>query len=134
MGGKVYRLVIYSGSCENVVSEKAVQKLGLATEKHPNPYKLSWLKRGNEVIVSKRCLVSFFIGLKYKDNAWCDVVVMDACHLLLGRPWQNNRENISNKLLFKNTHYINNLSIKSIYRNRISPTSFRKINNKPIST
>ena len=86
MGGKVCRLVIDSGSCENVVSEEAVQKLGLAIEKHPNPYKLSWLKRGNEVTVSKRCLVSFFIGLKYKDNAWCDVVVMDACHLLLGRP------------------------------------------------
>ena len=134
MGGKVCRLVIDSGSCENMVSEEAIQKLRLATEKHPNPYKLSWLKRGNEVTVSKRCLVSFSIGLKYKDNAWCDVVVMDACHLLLGRPWQNNRENISNKLLFKNTHHINNLSIKSIYRNRISPTPFRKRNNKSTST
>ena len=92
MGGKVCRLVIDSGSCENVVSEEAVQKLGLATEKHPNPYKLSWLKRGNEVTVSKHCLVSFSIGLKYNDNAWCDVVVMDACHLLLGRPWQYDRE------------------------------------------
>ena len=37
MRDKVYRLVINSGSCENVVSEEAVQKLGLATEKHPNP-------------------------------------------------------------------------------------------------
>ena len=35
--GKVCKLVIDSGSCENVVSEEAVQKLGLATEKHPNP-------------------------------------------------------------------------------------------------
>ncbi|GJR75541.1 putative nucleotidyltransferase, ribonuclease H [Tanacetum coccineum] len=24
----------------------------------------------------------------YKDNVWCDVVSMDACHLLLGRPWE----------------------------------------------
>ena len=31
MEGKVGRLVIDSGSCENMVSEKAVQKLGLAT-------------------------------------------------------------------------------------------------------
>ena len=34
----------------------------------------------------------------------------------------------------KNTHNINNLSIKSIYKNRISPTPFRKRNNKPTST
>ena len=34
----------------------------------------------------------------------------------------------------KHTHNINNLSIKSIYKNRISPTPFRKRNNKPIST
>ena len=33
----------------------------------------------------------------------------------------------------KNTHN-NNLSIKSIYKNRISPTLFRKRNNKPTST
>ena len=45
MGGKVCRLVIDSGSCENMVSEEAIQKLGLAIEKHPNPYKLSWLKK-----------------------------------------------------------------------------------------
>jgi hypothetical protein len=32
--------------------------------------------------------VSFFVGKKYFDNAWCDVVSMDACHILLGRPWQ----------------------------------------------
>ena len=43
-------------------------------------------------------------------------------------------KNLSSKLLFKNTHNINNLSIKSIYRNRISPTPFRKRNNKPTST
>ncbi|XP_059436563.1 uncharacterized protein LOC132169560 [Corylus avellana] len=49
---------------------------------------LEWIKKGIEVIVSKRFLVSFSIGSKYKDKAWCDVVAMDACHLLLGRPWQ----------------------------------------------
>ena len=34
----------------------------------------------------------------------------------------------------KNTNNINNLSIKSIYRNRISPIPFRKRNNKHTST
>jgi hypothetical protein len=35
--------------------------------------------------------VSFSLGVKYKDKMWCDVVAMDACHLLLGRPSQYDR-------------------------------------------
>jgi hypothetical protein len=73
------------------MAEEAVEKLALETEKHPNPYRLEWLKKGNEVVVSKRCLVSFSIGSRYKDKMWCDIVAMDACHLLLGRLWQYDR-------------------------------------------
>ena len=76
------------GSCENIVSTEVVQKLGVKTETHPKPYKLAWLKKGGEVIVSKRALVTFSIGSKYKDRVWCDVVTMDICHMLLGRLWQ----------------------------------------------
>ncbi|KAE8672853.1 putative CCCH-type zinc finger family protein [Hibiscus syriacus] len=85
---KVCKMIIDSGSCENVVSEEVVQKLQLKTDRHPKPYKLSWLNKDSEVTVDRRCLVSFSIGRKYFDNAWCDVVSMDACHILLGRPWQ----------------------------------------------
>jgi len=28
----------------------------------------------------------------YRDEVWCDVVAMNACHLLLGRPWQFDRK------------------------------------------
>jgi hypothetical protein len=91
IGGKVCQLVIDSGSCENVVAEEVVDKLALEMEKHPKPYRLEWLKKGNEVIVSKHCLVSFSIGSRYKDKMWCDIMTMDACHLLLGRPWQYDR-------------------------------------------
>jgi hypothetical protein len=90
--GKICHFAIDSGSCENIIAETAVQKLGLAKEKHPRPYKLSWLKQGNEISVSHRVLVSFSIGNKYKDKVMCDVVPMDACHLLLGRPWQFDRQ------------------------------------------
>ena len=90
-GGKVCNVIIDGGSCENVVSNTMVEKLGLSTEDHPQPYKLSWFKRGSEVKVSKRCLVKFSIGKKYSDEAWCDVVPMDACHMLLVRPWQFDR-------------------------------------------
>jgi hypothetical protein len=49
---------------------------------------LEWLKKGSKVIALKCCLVNFLIGTKYKDKTWCDMVAMDAYHLLLRRPWQ----------------------------------------------
>ncbi|PKI67058.1 hypothetical protein CRG98_012596 [Punica granatum] len=65
-----------------------MQKLSLRSESHPKPYKLAWLKKRGEVRVSKHALVTFSIGSRY---VWCVVVMMDACHLLLGRPWQFDR-------------------------------------------
>ena len=32
------------------------------------------------------------IGKNYKDEVWCDVIPMDACHLLLRRPWQYDKK------------------------------------------
>jgi hypothetical protein len=37
--------------------------------------------------VSKQCLVEFKIG-GYNDKVLCNVIPMDVCHLLLGRPWK----------------------------------------------
>ena len=62
-----------------------VNKLNLATIEHPRPYTLQWLKKGNEAIVSKQALVAFSVR-EYKDEVMCDVLPMDACHILLGRP------------------------------------------------
>ena len=84
-------MVIDSGSCENIISKEAVIKLNLKIEPHQTPYKLTWLKKRNQVTVLKRCLVSLSIGSIYKDKIWCDIVAMDACHLLFGRPQQYNR-------------------------------------------
>uniref|UniRef100_A0A2N9FQX7 CCHC-type domain-containing protein n=1 Tax=Fagus sylvatica TaxID=28930 RepID=A0A2N9FQX7_FAGSY len=58
--------------------EEVVDKLRLQQKDHPNPYKLSWLKKGNDVKVTTRCLVSFSIRKKFQDVVMCDVVKMDA--------------------------------------------------------
>ncbi|KAL5801029.1 hypothetical protein ACOSQ3_032661 [Xanthoceras sorbifolium] len=52
--------------------------------------KLQWLNDSGEVRVNKQVLVSFSIS-KYKDEVVCDVVPMNAGHILLGRPWQFDR-------------------------------------------
>ena len=82
---KVCNVIIDGGSCTNVASTTPVDKLGLPTSKHPRPYKLQWLNDSGEVRVNKQVLISFRIG-KYKDEFFCDVVIMQARHLLLGRP------------------------------------------------
>jgi hypothetical protein len=65
-------------------------KAGAGDDNHPSPYKVSWLQKGHQVSVTKQCLVEFKMG-EYKDKILCDVIPMDVCHVLLGRPWQYDR-------------------------------------------
>ena len=51
--GKVCHFVIDAGGCENIVFTEAVEKLRVNTEAQLKPYKLAWLKKGEEVTVSK---------------------------------------------------------------------------------
>ena len=46
------------------------------------------MKRGPFVQVTETCKVLLSISKHYKDEVICDVIDMDACHILLGRPWQ----------------------------------------------
>jgi hypothetical protein len=75
---------------DNLVSTEMVEKLELGTTGHPSPYKVSWLQKGHQVTVTKQYLVEFKIG-GYSDKILCDVIHMDVCHLLLGSPWQYDR-------------------------------------------
>jgi len=52
-----------------MASTKVVEKLALETIPHGKPYKFSWISKKGEVEVL------------------CDVVPMEATHLLLGRPY-----------------------------------------------
>src|SRR5687768_6734909 len=97
-----------------------VEKLNLAIVPHPNPYKVEWLNQGKEISVNSQVLLTFSIGNAYKDQICCDVLPMDACHLLLGRPWQYDRKTI---------HTLTTLMLafeKDIKKIMLMPYKFRK--------
>jgi hypothetical protein len=79
------RVIIDGGSCNNLVSSDLVKKLGLTTRPWPHPYHIQWINDSCKVKVTHMVRVHFSIGM-YSDYADCDVVPMEACSLLLGRP------------------------------------------------
>ena len=83
--GRVFELIIDSGSCDNIIKREVVKQLQLPVEKHLNPYTIGWIKAAERIEVKERYKVPFSIG-KYQDEIFCDIVDMDACHLLFGRP------------------------------------------------
>ncbi|PKI60192.1 hypothetical protein CRG98_019380 [Punica granatum] len=85
---RTFIVIIDSGSQENIIGKAMVEKLKLPVEKPPNPYSISWIKAVGEIRVNERCKVPFSIG-RYRDEVYCDVVDMEACHLLFGHPWQS---------------------------------------------
>ncbi|XP_077252192.1 uncharacterized protein LOC143891581 [Tasmannia lanceolata] len=91
INGKVCSLSIDAGSCANFISREVAGKLCLTLEPHPEPYEVARLIRDHSAWVTERAYVPFSMGVKYQDSAWFDVVTMNTCHVLLGRPWQYDR-------------------------------------------
>ena len=79
------------GSVANIIAKDAIKKLKLTKVPHPNSCKVTWLNQEQSVLVNEQTWVEFSIRA-YKDKVLCDVLRMDACHLLLGRPWQFDRK------------------------------------------
>ncbi|XP_074298949.1 uncharacterized protein LOC141629936 [Silene latifolia] len=90
VGDKWCSVIIDGGSCTNVASKEMVEKLALVTTAHPRPYALHWLDDGNKIKVTQQARIGFSMG-PYQDEILCDILPMDACHILLGRPWQFDR-------------------------------------------
>ena len=63
-----------------------VEKLKFAVSSHQSPYTIQWLNQGRGFQNSSWCLLTLSIEENYKDEIWCDIVPMDACYVLLGRP------------------------------------------------
>ena len=74
-----------------------VEKLSLQVVPHPKPYKLQWINENRELSVDKQVETKFSIG-NYNDKFLCDVVPVEACHILLGRPWQFDKKTLHNGL------------------------------------
>nr|GEZ19088.1 transposon Ty3-I Gag-Pol polyprotein [Tanacetum cinerariifolium] len=102
---KICSIIINEGSCENLVSKAMVKAFKLPTEPHRNLYQIGWIKKGPTLKVTKICKVLLAIGKHYNELVTCDVVNMEACHVLLGRPWKHDmdatRQGKSNMYLFK---------------------------------
>jgi hypothetical protein len=95
------RIIIDSGGCNNLASTMLVEKLSLPTLKHSNPYHIQWLNDGGKIKVSRSVRVPSSIGA-YSDYVDCDVVPMEACSLLLGRPWQYDTDSLNHG---RSNHY-----------------------------
>lgn len=88
--GKVCNMIIDGGSCCNIASTELISKLQITTFYHHRPYKLHWMNDCGELKVNKQAKVTITLG-HYEDTILCDIVPMQACHILLGRPWQYDR-------------------------------------------
>ncbi|GKB86908.1 transposon ty3-I gag-pol polyprotein [Tanacetum coccineum] len=102
---KICYMIIDGGSCENLVSKALVKAFQLPTEPHPSPYQIGRIRKGLALKVTEFCKVPLAMGKHYNELVTCNVVDMETCHVLLGRPWQHDVDSThqgkSNMYLFK---------------------------------
>nr|GEZ48076.1 hypothetical protein [Tanacetum cinerariifolium] len=83
---------------------------------------------GVNLVVRHSCLTPKVDGTTYKDNVWCDVVAMDACHLLLGKPWEYDRDITHNGKINTYSFLFGGVKIT------LMPNKPKEVVNKPIGT
>ncbi len=90
VGGKTCLVMVDGGSQANLVSVDFCKRADIPTVPHSTPYRLQWLD-DQGVKVEKQAKVLLTIG-SYSDTILCDVVPMDACYVILRRPWAYDRD------------------------------------------
>jgi len=68
--------------------------LKLDTKMHSHSCDIGWIKQGPHINITYLCQVPISIGKHDQDSVTYNVVDMDKCHILLGRPWQYDVEAI----------------------------------------
>lgn len=82
--GQVCDVIIDSGSSENIVLKTLVKILKLPSKPHTTPYKIGWVMKGIETTVQDTSTFTFSIGKTYQTSITCDIIEIDACHIILG--------------------------------------------------
>ena len=93
MNQKTCLVIVDGGSSANCISVDFCLKARIPTEPHPKPHKIQWLDEGGVIKVTKQAKVLLNFG-PFSYTVLCEVVPMEACHILLGRPWEFDRDAI----------------------------------------
>jgi hypothetical protein len=88
--GKACKLMVDGGSYFNGISKAVVAMLGLSTWRIPKPKHVAWLNSCGMLKVTHKVCVPFIVG-DYVHEVECNVLPLEVCFLLLGRPWQYDR-------------------------------------------
>lgn len=77
-------LVIDAGCNDGLISQDMVESFKLKIYARYRACNIWWLGKGDEVHIQNMFLLNFFMGNAYKDSVWCNVMQIDATHVLLG--------------------------------------------------
>nr|GEY55271.1 putative nucleotidyltransferase, ribonuclease H [Tanacetum cinerariifolium] len=109
-----------------------VKDIKLPIKPRHSPYQIEWINKGLALKVTKICKVPLTIGMHYNELVICDVIDIEACHVILGRPWQHDmdatHQGKSNMYLFRGS----GKSIGMLSLSVISPKM--KFENKTLAT
>ena len=78
-------MIVDNGSQKNFISEDIVNKLGLVTTPHPQPYNIGWMKDGQELRITRQCRLTYFIK-PFEDEVLCEVALLIIADVLFGKP------------------------------------------------
>ncbi|GJW85549.1 hypothetical protein Tco_0158694, partial [Tanacetum coccineum] len=84
------------------VVQRTLCSLKFPTEPHHSPYQIGWIKKVLALKVTEICKVPLAIEKHYNELVTCDAIDMEACHVLLGSPWQHDMGIVSPKTKLEN--------------------------------